>query len=335
LTAAALAAAALPAAPAAAGSTLFVRSAVEHADHTVTLPVHRGTSGGRTVWYVVLDSSDGNDAAARGVNRADKLANARGSGAVQHVRVAGGVIDFPATVDFSPAREVQTRAGFPPPAFRPGARGYAGYSPLIELPDGTILNAPQIARDANGDGRIEVAGHTEAADKVAALDPVKGTVQYMETDGFARGDAVGYVSTEATDELAAALEGATYAPALNAAPFAGGDGTDSARASLAAVVNGQTGADNPQRQGLNAAVADELDPLNVLAWTPNQGRYSPLWDVHLSAWSPAVVAAGANTRQRRFADVADLARAGRVTAPDGGAWRSSNIIVNCPIISRR
>ena len=57
------------------GRTLFVQSAREHADGTVTLPLYRGTSRGRTVWYIVLDSSSGDDAQAKGVNRSQKLAN--------------------------------------------------------------------------------------------------------------------------------------------------------------------------------------------------------------------------------------------------------------------
>jgi hypothetical protein len=155
-------------------------------------------------------------------------------------------------------------------------------------------------------------------------------VTYKETDGFARGNPVKYVSTDATDPLAAALEDATLAPALNAAPFAGGDGTDSARATLVAFVNGATGAGNPQRQGLNSAVVDGLDPLNVLAWAPNQGRYSPLWDVHLTAFAPGVTP----TRQTEVAQVEDLARKGLVTAPDGSAFGASGIIVDCPIVSQ-
>jgi hypothetical protein len=207
--------------------------------------------------------------------------------------------------------------GFPPAVAEPGAVGEEGYSPLIELPDGTILNAPQIAND------------TGQADKVVSLDTAGGSVVYKETDGFARGKPVKYVSTEASLDVAAALEDVTLAPALNAAPFAGGDGTDSARASLAAFVNGATGAGNPERQGLNSALLDGLDPLNILAWTPNQGRYSPLWDVHLAAWAPGV----APTRQTEFADVEDLAEDGAVTAPDGGPFGPSGFIVDCPIVS--
>jgi hypothetical protein len=71
-------------------SKLFVRSAVEHADGTATFPLQPGTSQGRTVYYLLLDSSDGNRASALGLNRSQKLANAAGTGAVQHVGVKPG-----------------------------------------------------------------------------------------------------------------------------------------------------------------------------------------------------------------------------------------------------
>lgn len=304
--------------------TLFVTSAVEHADNTVTLPLYRGlTAAGQEVWFVVLDSSDGKDAVRLGVNHASKLANVRGSGAAMKVGVArDGSIQFPATVDFSPQRVVVPGpTGFPPTEFHPGAVGEPGYSPLIELPNGTIRNASHVA---NASGQ---------ADKVVEIDYANRTVRLQETSGVQGGKFVKYVSTDASNPLAAAVENVTYAPKLDAAPFPGGDGTDSGRASLAAFVNGQTGADNPQRQGLNSALLDGLDPLNVLAWNPSQGRYSPLWDVHAAAWTEAAVAAGRNTRQFDFGDVANLADKRLITAPDGGAFGPAGFIVNCPIVS--
>jgi len=304
------------------GSTLFVKSAVENADGTVTLPLHRGTSQGRTVWYVLLDSSDGNDADRLGVNTSQKLANARGTSAVQVVKIVNGVIDFPKTVDFTPTRVVVPGpTGFPPNVAEPGAKGEWGYSPLIQMPDGTIRNAPQIANDSG------------KADKAVAFDYVGGKVRYAETNGFSGGKAVKYVSTDASDPGVAALENVTYAPALNAAPFAGGDGTDSSRTTLVAFVNGQTGAGNPQRQGLNSALLDGLDPLNLLFWAPNQGRYSPLWDVHPAQWSAAAVASGQNVRQTDRSALLNLVQKGIVTGPGGAAFGPGGFIVNCPIIS--
>src|SRR4051812_41523427 len=82
----------------------------------------------------------------------------------------------------------------PRPAARatPGAVGEAGYSPLI-----------------------------------AALDAAAGTVVYRETNGESRTHAVRYASFDSSNPLAAALEDATYAPALDEAPKVDGDGTDS------------------------------------------------------------------------------------------------------------
>lgn len=295
------------------GHTVFLASVVEHADHTVTFPLHRGTSSTGPFWYVVIDASNSAAADRFGVNVAQKLENAP-TDAVQAGHFDNGVLVVGAGVDFTPARSVADG--------KPGSVGDPGYTPLVRLPDGTVLDAPQIA---NATGRH---------DKVVSLSTDTGQVRLRETEGRARGNVVHYVSTDASDPGVAALEGATFAPRLNKAPFAGGDGTDSARASLAAFVNGQTGPTNPQRQGIASAIADGLDPLNVLAWTPNQGRYSPLWDVHLARWTAAAKAAGLDLRQSRFDDVQDLADAGLVTAPDGGSFRASDIVVVCPIVSQ-
>lgn len=301
---------------------LFLTSAVEGPDNTVTLPLYRGTSKGRTVWYVVFDSSDGGDADALGVNRAQKLNNARGTKAVQKAAVVNGTVDFPASVNFAPEHVVAAgQTGFPPADAQPGSIGETGYSPLIQLPNGTIRNAPQIANA------------TGLHDKVVSIDYAARRVVLRQTDGFQGGKAVKYVSTDASLDVAAALEESTYAPALNAAPRAGDDSTQSARASLAAFVNGQTGASNPERQGLNSALLDQRDPLNVLFWNPSRGRYSPLWDVFPAAWSNAATATGQNLRQTDFGQVLNLAQEGLVTGPGGGAFGAGDFVVNCPIVS--
>jgi hypothetical protein len=311
--ASALAAATLVSTPAQArGDTVFLPSAVEHADHTVTLPLHRGRSTTGDFWYVVLDASTSSAAQRFGSNVSQKLANVPRR-AVQDGHFDHGVLVVDAGVDFTPTRSVTNGV--------PGSVGEPGYTPLVRLPDGTVIDAPQVA---NGTGRH---------DKVVSLSASAGEVRLQETEGRSRGDVVHYVSTDASKAGPAALEGATLAPRLDDAPFPGGDGTDSSRASLAAFLNGQTGADNPERQGIASALADGLDPLNVLAWTPNQGRYSPLWDVHLAEWTAVAKAAGQDLRQDRFTDVEDLADEGLVTGPGGTPFGASDVVVICPIIS--
>jgi hypothetical protein len=112
-----------------------------------------------------------------------------------------------------PVRQVRATSGtgFPPLAAVPGSRGDAQYSPLVRLPDGSVLNGPQIANAS------------DVHDKVVGVDRARGTVTLTLSDGFARGDAVVYLSTDATEAAAAALEGATWAPRLDAAPSSGDD----------------------------------------------------------------------------------------------------------------
>lgn len=306
------------------GARLFVTSGHENADGTVTLPLHRGTSKGRTVYYILLDASTGDAAKRWGINESQKLATLRGTSAVQQVSMSNGTIEFPASVRFGLGRTVTAGpTGFPPAAFTIGAEGEDGYSPFVQLADGTILNAPIIANESG------------QHDKVKRLDTASMTVDFEETDGFSGGKPVKYVSTDASVPLAAALENVTLATSLGGISKPGLDGTDQARTSLAAFVNGQLGAANPNRQGLNSAVLDGLAPLNILRWAPNQGRYSPVWDVHPAAWTDAAIAKGLNKRQTDWGTVQGLVDKGLVTGPGGAAFGAAGIVVNCPIISQR
>jgi hypothetical protein len=302
---------------------------------TVTYPLYRGTSGGHRVYYVITDASDLSVARALGVNYTPKLAQAAGTPAVQdsHSWIWDGEgIRFPATVDFSPTRIVTPSAtGFPPAAAQPGAVGQPGYSPLVRVVFRhhiVVLNAPQIA---NATGQ---------ADKIVSFG--RGTVTYRETDGCYDNESVHYASFDASDPVAATLEDATYAPALDAAPSAGCadamvPSAGCSRESLIAFTNGQTGADNPQRQGLNAAVLDGPPPLNILQEIPeptSQFDYSPMWDVHLESWTAAAVAAGLNVRQTDFSAALNQVSTGNATGfPAGTPFGPSGFVVNCPVVS--
>ena len=320
--------AAIPASASTAGGAghLFIASAVEHPNGTVTFPLHKGISNGQPVYYVVTDTSDGSVSQSLGVNTSQKLANAANTAGVEKVSVnADGTIVFPATVNFNPTPGFSLTpgpTGFPPATANPPAVGDPGYSPLIQMPDGVVLNAPQ------------VANNTGQANKVVSIDFANKTVTYKETDGFQGGKALRYASFDSSNPVAAAIEHVTYAPALNNLPTLNDDSTASARASLAAFTNGQTGATNPNRQGLNSTILDGLAPLNVLRWNPTQGRYSPIWDAHLTQWQ---VPLAQRTLQTDFGTIQNLADQGTVVGfngtPQGTTFAAGGIIVNCPIVA--
>jgi hypothetical protein len=302
---------------------------------TVTLPIFRGSHDGQDVWYIVTESSNRKDARARGVNWAPKLANALSADeAVQDVTVSGGVIQFQGTVDFSPTRVlVPGPTGFPPAQAEPGAVGDAAYSPLITTGDGIVLNAPQIA---NGSG---------LHDRVISIDFVARQVTLALVEGFYEGHDIYYISTEATDSTVAVIERSTFAPNLNAVPgLASNDPETSARAGIIPIVNGPTGIDNPERQGLQSALMGEGGPLNITQERPKSGGsrplYSPLWDAHPAVWTDAAIAAGERHLLDDHEDVARLVEEGLLVSagagpanPDLGGLRALGVIINCPILA--
>ena len=305
--------------PAEAGDRLFTESVTLLPGNQARFPLYEGVRAGESVYYIVVEASDDDAGDDYGVADINKLENVAGTGAVMHVTFdSAGRIVFPASVDFSPERIVEPTpgTGFPPAVAQPGAIAEMGYSPLIQLPNGTVLNAPQV---------MNASGFHDSG---VSINTNNMTVVMQLTEGFARKKPVLYLSTEASAMGPAALEASTYAPKLNEAPGLGDDSSSSARSTLVAFVNGDTGANPPQ--GINAALLGLGDPQNLLGWLPNQGRYSPLWDVHLTAFAPGEDA----ELVERVADVEDLAEDDEVTAPDGSPWGPSNFIVNCPVIQR-
>jgi len=187
----------------------------------------------------------------------------------------------------------------------------------------------------------QVANGTGTHDKVVSINFKARRVTLQLTEGRQGGKKVLYLSTDASDRTAATLEASTFAPRLNAAPGVASDDADtSARTGLVAVVNGPTGASNPQRQGLSSAVLGEGDPLNILQWPATHSRYSPLWDFHPAAWTDAAVAAGGRTRLESFSEVANAVGDGRVVSGGAGpanralnGLKAAGFVVNCPIIA--
>src|SRR5262249_57648769 len=129
-----------------------------------------------------------------------------------------GTLVSPATVNSTPTpgfTPTPGPAGFPPAAASPPAVGGPGYSPLIQLPDGVVLNAPQ------------VANNTGQANKVTSIDFANKKVTYKETGGFQGGKALRYASFDSSGPAAATIEHVTYAPPPDTLPPLNHDTTPS------------------------------------------------------------------------------------------------------------
>jgi hypothetical protein len=313
-----------------------------------TLPLHTGTAAGHLVYYVITDASDQSVATSLGVNFVPKLANAANTSGVQKSSSNDPkAINVPAGVDFSPTHVLVPGAtGFPPSQAQAGAVGNPGYSPLVQLPSGVVLNAEQIGDGATTNG----SDKAHWADKVETVDTSNHTVGYDITNGCYENQSVHYMSFDSSNPTAAAIEDVTLATPLNNVPFPDCGTNDlnatppfinpgCAREDLIAFINGQTGRDNPQRQGENAAILDHESPLNILEDVPNNGgqfNYSPMWDIHFLQWDASVPVAS-RLRQTDFTAAESLVGTQAQSITPAGAtsntFQATGFIVNCPLVS--
>ncbi|MDX2183326.1 MAG: hypothetical protein SFW08_05000 [Gemmatimonadaceae bacterium] len=298
----------------------------------MTLPIFAGFVGADRVWHLITESSDSADALRSGAVWTPRLAALRGASGVQLGARSGEGVQYSAGVDFSPTSRVTRGAsGFPPQEATPGSIGAAGYSPYVQLLDGTVVNAPIVAH------------RTGQLDRVLSIDTVRRVATVRMTRGYADGAVLWYISTDASDAGVAAMEGATFAPVLASIPSERSAPGSAARAGIVAVTNGETGATAPERQGLSSALLDGLPPLNVLDTYPPQSRsgtaYSPVWELHLVRWTDGAIAANRRERIWSWADARDALDAGRLVPAMRGApnrtiakLQGTGIIVNCPIV---
>ncbi len=314
---------------------------------TITLPLYQGRMADDTpVWYILTDTTDQGNAEALGLNHSAKLAYADVEGAVRTGTLEQDLtLTFDqGTVDFAPEHLLTPGEGenaFPPADFAPGSVGDADYSPLVKIENagGHIYNAPVVAFGNEAEDIAFCDGDPDYSlvhDRVVSICPEEQTVTIELVVGFSFARPVFYVSFEASDPMVATLEFATHAPALSNIQVGFDDGAFSAVERLFVTANGPTGADNPQRQGLNSAIAGEgTGPLNVFGGVPTIALdYSPLWDLNLGVWSQEAIDAGYRSRMIDEFQYLAMAQGGHITGPDGAPFGSTGFIINCPIVAR-
>ena len=279
------------------------------------------------------------------------------------------------TVDFSPVRNVTANSTdasgtsnlLESISVTAGAVGDADYSPLIRIDNAGdhIYNAPIVAAGTSagqlagfcaedgGDGITqaeEEAARSVLHDSVVSICPGDdgdpGTVTIEMVLGFSFGRPVFYLSTDASAEVAAALEKAVFAPALQNIPVGRDDSLFSSVERIFGWTNGPVNdfdgngdgvpdEVNPMRQGFNSAIRGEGGVLNVLGGIPTLATdYSPLWDLNLGEWTQEAVDRGYRSRMTEEFQILGFVERGFMTGPGGTPYGSTGIIINCPIVSR-
>jgi len=314
---------------------------------TITLPLYEGAmKSGQTVWYIVTDTDDKGNADALGLNYSSKLTFADVGRAVRKASLDGKfkLIFAAGTVDFSPKRSVTPGDApnyFPPKQFQPSGVGDKDYTPLVKITNAGnhIYNAPIIAYNVSADTLNQFCkgdpNYSLVHQKVVRICPRDKTVTLKLTAGFSFAKPVLYLSTDTNNPMTATLEGATYAPGLEDIQGGGDDSLFSPVERIFVFVNGPTGKDDPQRQGLNSALSDGASPLNVLGGIPTVATdYSPIWDLNPAVWTQKAIELGYRSRMTEEFAILGLVQKGWITGLDGKKFGSVGLVVNCPIVYR-
>jgi hypothetical protein len=312
---------------------------------TVTLPLFRGLSpAGKDVFFIITDASDFKVAHRMGVNYSPKLAEAVGSEGVQNVTLQEGIMQFKGNVDFAPTYKVvpgDAPGYFPPKAAEPGAVADAQWSSIVVLPSGLVLNAQIVQNDSGSHDRMTAIDLKGRSVTMSILDGVQGGKQYFY-----------HLVTDASAAVPAVLEKGVYAPTLAKIPAFGKSvpGQKSALLGFSPVLNGRTEMGSGEDQGFSTALANGgIDPINVFPVGPENdnasrtNNYSPLWDAHVSMWTPEAIAAHKVHRIHSMEEQKSLIRQGLLDSasinPPGpgnpfvGGLRPTQAIINCPVVA--
>jgi len=312
---------------------------------SVTLPLYRGLSpDGKDVFYIITEASDFAVARRMGINYSPKLAKAVGSDGAQTVTLKDGIMQFKGSVDFSPTYKVvpgDPPGYFPPKAAEPGAIADAAWSSIVVLPSGLVLNAQIVHNDSGSHLRLVSLDLKGRSVTMSILDGVQGGKQYFY-----------HLVTDASVPIAAVLEKGVYAPTLAKTPAFGKSmaSDDSALLGFSPVLNGRTDEGSGEDQGFSTALAHGIDPINVFPVGPENdnsaetNNYSPLWDAHVSMWTPKAISAHAVHRIHSMDEQKKLIAEAYLTSADinppgpgnpyVGGLRPTQAIINCPVVAQ-
>jgi hypothetical protein len=318
---------------------LFLTSGqVDLTREVVRLPLHRGRlSSGETVWFVLTDVSDFATSRKMGLTWAPSLSKAKDLASTRAAKMdeSNNFTFKLGRVNFSLVQTLTAGEApnfFPPKLARAGSVGDAHYSPLVRVAnrDDIVFNAPVIAFNVGPEKISFCSGNPDysvVTDSVANICPDNGTVDLKLRFGFADGRHLRYLSFDANSEESAALEASTFAPAESEILQSGATET------IYTIVNGRTGQNDPERQGLNSALSGEGPSLDVLAnFKEISAGYSPMWDVQLAAWTKEAIEKNQRKRITDGDDVAAKSEIGLLVSPAGGPVRTTGNLVNCPVV---
>jgi hypothetical protein len=314
---------------------------------TITLPLYKGKmkGTGKSVWYVLTDTDDQANAAALGLNFSSKLSYSAPGARTANLDQDSELVFDKGTVDFSTDNKVQPGSSerpYPPASAQPGSTGDNDYSPLVRIRNSGnhLYNAPIVAFDVSADQINFPNGNPNyklVHDEVVAIDTANMTVTLNLINGFSFGRPVLYLSMDSNDPVVAGIEHNTYAPALKRIKTGQDDSFSSAIERIFIATNGpqQDGCDNPQRQGLFAALTDTYRPNNTFGAIPTLATdYSPLWDAQFYEWTPDAIKKGYRSQLREEFRILTLVQDGILTGPNGSKFGTAGVIINCPPVYR-
>ncbi len=311
---------------------------------TITLPLYKGylKAGKVPVWYIITDVDDQQVATQLGINFSAKLTNAGPGARTAKFNSNGDLIFDAGKVDFKPSRQLQPGLAtpFPPAVSNPGSIGDKNYSPLVRVLNagGIIYNAPIISFGTEAaeinfpNGSVD---YSKVHDQVLAIDTDAETVTLQLINGFSFGRPVWYISMDASTMLVAGIEGNTYAPLLGKIATGKDDSFSSAVERIFIATNGAMDCNNPQRQGLSAAITDGFRPNNTFGGIPFLANdYSPLWNGQLYEWTSDAIDRGYRSQLREEFQLLTYVQDGLITGPGGAVFGDSNFVINCPPVQR-